>query len=150
MQGEFFIIFMTQYFLFKRHRQIKIQFSYLHFKYCNISCTSDELSWPIFFSGLPRCPRWKSQFGPSTLRTWRTRRNHDGIDGFPTNFLSEFCQGDIPSQFRCNSVMILSMPRIFHWSNRFLMEPGFLFLYVASVLGPKWLFHLGRLGGDRL
>ena len=48
------------------------------------------------------------------------RWNHNRIDGFPTDFSSEFCQGDIQSQFRCNSVVILSIPRIFHGSKGFL------------------------------
>ena len=46
-----------------------------------------------------------------------SRRNRDG---FPTDFLSEFCQGDIPSQLRRDSVAF-------------------------SIL-----FHIRCLGGDRV
>ncbi len=45
--------------------------------------------------------------------------------------------------FQRNSSVIPPISRIFHGSNGFLMELGFLFLHVRSVLGPNWLFHLG-------
>ncbi len=72
-----------------------------------------------------------------------SQRNHDG---FPTEFSSELCQGDIPSEFRRDSVDSME----FHGIDGITTEPGFLFLPVPSVLGSNWLFHLGRLGGDRL
>ncbi len=80
----------------------------------------------------------------SALAHWE-HGEHDGIatesrrnrDGIPMDFSSEFCQDDILSQFRHGSVVIPSIPRIFHGSNGFLMQPGFLFLHVPSVLGPN-------------
>ena len=70
-----------------------------------------------------------------------SRRNHYEIDGFPTDFSSEFCQGDIPSQFRCDSDST-----DFPWIQRIFDGTRVLFLHVPSLLGPNWLFHLGCLG----
>ena len=56
-----------------------MQSAYLPFKHPNILHTSDELSQSIFFleSIIPKISKMKSQFGPSTLGTWRTRQNRN-------------------------------------------------------------------------
>ncbi len=84
-----------------------MQFWYLHFKQPHILHTSDELSWSISYFGLlsPNRPRWKSYFGPSTLGTWKTQRNCNGIDGFATDFQRSFRQSFVRVTFRRNSVV---------------------------------------------
>ncbi len=61
----------------------------------------------------------------------------DGIDGIATDFRQIFCRSFVRVTFRRNSVVIPSIPRIFHESNGFLTEPGLLFLHVSSMLGPN-------------
>ncbi len=82
--------------LYWRHRRIKMQFSYLHFKQPNILHTSDELSRSIFFMGsiTPKTPEmemsvvedsngilmesWRNR-DKIVTESWRNLRNHDGI-----------------------------------------------------------------------
>ncbi len=108
-----------------------MDFSYLHFKHPNILLLQSN---SFLQSITPKASEMKKSVMP-----WHTgNMENDGIstesrrnrDVFPTNLSSEFCQGDIPSQFRCDSVYSTD----FQLS---LTEPGFLFLYVliSDVLG---------------
>ena len=67
-----------------------MQFSYLRFKHPNILHTSDELSRSNFFleSITPKTSEIKKSVWPQQAG----------------NMENEFCQGDISSQFRCDSV----------------------------------------------
>ncbi len=108
-----------------------MQFSYLHFKHPNILCTSDEYSRLGFFClSPPKRPRWKSQFDPSTLGTWRHENPGSVVilwipwkmHGITTEFwwnpdgMSPWQNSDEKSvgnpsrfrQFRCDSVAIPS------------------------------------------
>ena len=97
-----------------------MQSAYLQLKHPNILRASDELSWSKVFleSITPKTSEMKKPVWPQ----------HTG--NMENAFSSEFCQGDILSQFRCDSVD----STIFHGSDRFLMEPGFL-LHPASAMG---------------
>ena len=99
----------------------------------------------ICISNTPTFYTYRMNYHPQGVRDEKVssalahleHRERDGIDVVATVFSSEFCQGDIPSQFSRNSVVIPSVPRIFYGSNGFLTEPGFLFLHLPSVLGSN-------------
>ncbi len=76
--------------------------------------------------------KWKSWFRQKyfgCMEKPRNRRNHNGIE-------TKLCRNATLTEIRRKSVEI---PSLFHHV-----------LYVPSVVGPNWLFHLGHLGGDRV
>ena len=118
-----------------------MQFSYLHFEHPHILCTFVV----EFFPPVYHPQDVQDEKVSSALAHWEHGKRN-GImkkstesrrisDGFPTDFSSEFCQSNIPSGFRRNSVVIPSIPWIFRGIDGITTEPGFLFLYVPSVLG---------------